>query len=215
MTGIKPRIIKRLGDYQHYKLLELIEFVNKPAPLSAFVIPQLKSEGKMLNAPGPLLKGMSFGRFIFADSFFRNYNETKNPEEMARFLAALYIPAGKKFREKLIEQNQPITAKVKPVTAEAIRLNYMMVFEWLMDIYPLIFPREPAGADLQSVPKTRNPKPETLNSGRDPRAWVKIFESLVGDDIVNQDKYANLPLHTVFRYFTKNIKENMKSRKKK
>jgi hypothetical protein len=210
LTGIKPRILKRLDPYQQYKLLELVEFVNKLEPYNAFIIGSIQLNGKPFAAPNPMLKGMSFGRFIFADSFFRNYNETSNPEELNRMLAALYLPAGRKFKENYIEKHAPLMAAVKPATREAIRLNYMLVFEWLMDVYPMVFPREqpetrnPAGADLQSVPKTR-----------DPRAWVKIFESLVGDDIVNQNKYSSLPVHTVFRYFTRNIKENMKSRKKK
>jgi hypothetical protein len=38
--------------------------------------------------------------------------------------------------------------------------------------------------------------------------WVKVYESLVGDDIVNQDKYSALPVHTVFRYLTTKLKEN-------
>ena len=40
--------------------------------------------------------------------------------------------------------------------------------------------------------------------------WVKIFDNLVSDDLVNADKYAAMPVHTVFRYITRKIKENAK-----
>ena len=148
-----------------------------------------------------MLKGVTFGQFIFADSFFRNYSETKNPEEMNRFLATLYLPQGKVFKEKYIEQNSSLMRKADRATRDAIHLNYILIFEWLMDLYPLVFPRDPG---------VNNPDPGNKIKQRDPRAWIKIFESLVGDDIIHQNEYANLPVHHVFRYFTKNIKNTMK-----
>jgi hypothetical protein len=199
LTGIKKRILKKLNNFQQFKLMELVEFVNKIEPHSSFIINFVSLDGNVFTSPRPLLKGMTFGQFIFVDSFFRNYQQTKNREDLSRFLAALYLPAGKKFKEKLIENNSSILASIDAVTCEAIRLNYMLIFEWLMDLYPLVFPR-----DLETPKNIDKPKQ------RDPQSWVKIFDSLVGDDIINQDKYADLPLHNVFRFFTKNIKRRAK-----
>jgi hypothetical protein len=209
MTGIKPRILKKLDPYQKYKLFELVGFISDLKPYSSFIIDHLEVDGKLFYAPKPRLKGMTFGQFIFADSFFKNYRDTTNPEEMASFLAALYLPSGEKFKEELIEQNIPAMNKVDAVTREAIFINYLLIFQWIVQLYPLLFPR------------IENEKKKTEANGtekipqRDPKAWIKVFDSLVGDDIVNQDKYARLPVHNVFRYLTEKRKEAMRSKNKK
>lgn len=203
-TGIKKAVIKKLDLYQQFKIIEQIGFVNTISPHNTFILDKIIIGESIFTGPKPMLKGMSFGQFIFVDSHFRNYNETSNPEELNRFLAALYLPEKKKFREKIIEKNYGLFSKADPAVKTAALLNYIIVFEWIMDLYPLVFPRpyEP-----------EKEKPEKKESKRDPRSWIKIFDNLVGDDIVNQDQYAKLPFHSVFRYFTKNIKEHMKSKK--
>jgi len=40
--------------------------------------------------------------------------------------------------------------------------------------------------------------------------WLKLFESLVGEDLINRDRYAELPVNTVFRHLTTKYKENAK-----
>lgn len=209
MTGIKARILKKLSPYQKYKLFELIGFISDLKPYSSFIIDHLGINGKSYFAPKPRLKGMTFGQFIFADSFFKNYQDTSNPEEMNSFLAALYLPSGEKFTEELIEQNAPVMNKVDAVTREAIFINYLLIFQWIVELYPLLFPR------------IEHEKKKSLKDGsenipqRDPKAWIKVFDNLVGDDIVNQDKYALLPVHNVFRYLTEKRKEAMRSKNKK
>lgn len=208
LTGLPRRILRRLDSYHQYKLLQLIGFVNETAPYSAFIIPRVKIKGKTLVPPKPMLKEMPFGQFIFADSFFHNWQETKNPEELARFLAALLTPAGEPFTAATIDRLTPLTAKLPPHLAEAYRLNYILVFEWLMERYPLVFPAELPEADSLTESGKEKKKP------RDPRAWMKVFDSLVGDDIIHRDQYAGLSVHTVFTYFTRNIKEGMKRKKR-
>jgi len=209
MTGIKPVILKKLDHYQKYKLFELIGFISDLKPYSSFIIDHLEINGKSFYAPKPRLKGMTFGQFIFADSFFKNYQETSNPEEMTSFLAALYLPSGEKFTEELIEQNAHVMKKVDAVTREVIFINYLLIFQWIVELYPLLFPRV-------ENEKKKSAKDGSENTPQhDPKAWIKVFDSLVGDDIVNQDKYARLPFHNVFRYLTEKRKESMRSKNKK
>lgn len=201
-TGAQKSIIKKLDAYQQLKLIEAAGFVNDISPYSRFIIPKLIVKNKVFTAPEPMLENMTFGQFIFADSFFRNYNDTQQKSEMFSFLASLYIPEKKRFKEKFIQDNAPLMEQVNYDTRQAVRLNYILIFEWLMNSYPLVFPRPQEKSDSKK------------KQVRDPRSWIKVFESLVGDDIVNQDRYSKLPVHSVFRYFTRTIKERIKSKKR-
>jgi hypothetical protein len=41
-------------------------------------------------------------------------------------------------------------------------------------------------------------------------SWLKILENIVGDDLINHERYALLPLHNVFRWMTAKIIANSK-----
>ena len=195
ITGLKKRIIRKLDNYQRFKIMQLVDFVNTPEPYNRFIIEKIKTNKALCLAPKPKLKGMPFGQFIFADSYFGNYQDTSEPEELNNFISALYLPAGKPFIEDFIGQLSPEMAKLSPVTREAIFINYLLVKEWLAVVYPLVFAK---------------PDPDAPPRKHDPMAWVKTFENLVGDDLPNKDKYEQLPVHDVFRYMTRKIKENAK-----
>ena len=211
ITGISKRIVKKLDDYQRFNLMELFTIFNTTEPFHDFILKEIKTSSLILHAPRPKLRGFTFGQFIFADTHFGNYMETKKPEELHRFVASLYLPSGKIFDENIIEETYTQIAKINPETLEAITINYTLLREWLAQAYPMIFVKEepssssnvpPGGtSEAEGVKK----KPASSSNG-----WIKIFESLVGDDIVNHDKYANLPVHNVLRHITKRIKENIK-----
>ena len=202
MTGIKKRILRKLTPYHHYKLIELMDFINDLKPFNSFIIKTLNIQERSFFAPKPNLKNMTFGQFIFIDSFFENYQTSGDKSDMDSFLAALYLPPGEKFRESLLENNSPFMAKVDTLTREAIWINYMLIKEWLTQSYPLLFYKQEEEKEQYEV----NPKKKQHDS----MAWVKIIESIVGDDIINHDRYAQVPLHNMLRFMTSKLKENMK-----
>ena len=115
---------------------------------------------------------------------------------------------------KVKEMAADVMARLDESVQEAVVINYKLMQKWLTDLYPLIFGRE----DTKSMKDEDHSDPQAKNKNkiqRDPMGWVKVYDALVGDDIVNQERYAGLPLHSVLRYITKQIKENMKSRGKK
>ena len=242
ITGISKRIIKKLDDYQQFNLMELFTIFNTTEPFHDFIIKEIitsshfslfsskspfggraKRRGLLsllspfggnaagkggFFSPKPKLKGFTFGQFIFADTHFGNYMEAKKPEELHRFVASLYLPAGKKFDENIIEETYTQIAKTDTETLEAIVINYTLLREWLAQVYPMIFVKDSFdSAQDDKKPASGNEKPASSNNG-----WIKIFENLVGDDLVNHDKYANLPIHNVLRFLTKRIKENIKKK---
>lgn len=194
LLGIKKSIVVMLDNYQRLRIAMELNFMEDFKPHYAFVIPKLNR----LACPRPRLEGMSFGQFMFADSYYEVAITSEDPGHLNKFIACLYLPEGKLFNEHLIEDRTDyVNLFFKPEEKTAISLNYRLVKEWICERYPLLFRKqmtEPCDTNKDKAQEGSN--------------WVKVYESLVGDDIVNQDKYSSLPVHTVFRYLTAILKEN-------
>jgi hypothetical protein len=200
MLGIKKSIAARLDDFQRFCIAMELDFMDNFKPHYAFVIRKLNG----LKAPRPRLEGMSFGQFMFVDSYYEVAITSDDSGQLDKFIACLYLPEGKPFNEQLIEDRADyIKLFFKQEEKTAISLNYRLVKEWICERYPLLF-RKSSVAELADV------KPVAEHSRSQGSNWVKVYESMVGDDIVNQDKYSALPVHTVFRYLTTKLKENGK-----
>lgn len=200
MTGVNKRLLKKLSAFRLYKINELFNFIADRKEYNSFILNKITIEGLHFYPPHPKLKKMSFGQFIFAETHFGNWQDKHEPAEAARFMAALYLPHDFKFTEDIIEENMHVFKKTDPVTFEAVTLNYLLIKQWLTQIYPLVFQHDDGEALKNGVQKKQ----------RDPMAWVKIFETLVGDDLINQDRWAEMPVHNIFRYMSHKIKETIK-----
>ncbi|NQU85266.1 MAG: hypothetical protein HQ541_05850, partial [Mariniphaga sp.] len=137
MTQIKTRVLKKLDEYQLLKLTELVGFVSDFKPFNHFIIKKLDLE-ETLYSPKVKLKGMSFGQFIFADTYFNNYRFDNKQEDLNKFIACLYLPENQTFDESLIDGRSELTANLPLGTKEAIAINYQLIWEWLSKVYPLI-----------------------------------------------------------------------------
>lgn len=196
MLGIKKSIAARLDDFQRFCIAMELDFMDNFKPHYAFVIRKLNG----LNAPRPRLEGMCFGQFMFVDTYYEVSIMSDDSGQLDKFIACLYLPEGEQFSEKLIEDRADfVKLFFKLEEKTAISLNYRLVKEWICERYPLLF-RKPVAEPVQT---------KRVNQEKGSN-WVKVYESLVGDDIVNQDKYSALPVHTVFRYLTTKLKENGK-----
>lgn len=198
MTGIPLRIVKKMAPFIQYKLVTLFSHFNAAKPHNDFIIKSIAAAGKTFVPPKPKLKEMTFGQFIFAESLYDAWAESKTPEDLCRFVAALYLQSGSQFTEQAIDINHALLAKVKPEIMEAVAVNWKLVTEWLSDAYPLVFAK---GADAEKPAKKQG------------NGWIKIFDSIVGDNITDTDRYAALPVNSVLRYMSAKIKENMKRKK--
>lgn len=189
MCGVRKWVISQLDTYQKLTLAEELAFLTDYKPYSHFIIPKAGA----LRAPKPRLRGMTFGQFMFVESYYSAWLKTQKDEDMDRFIAALYLPRDSVFKSENHPAITLIAGKIPVIVKCAISINYRLVKEFLSHAYPLIF---------------QKPKPGSKSAGDD--GWIKVFESVVGDDIVNQDKYAGLQLHIMLRYITGKIKENSK-----
>jgi hypothetical protein len=203
MTDIKKSTINKLDEYQRYQLMILFEPFTLVAPYNEFIIPRIDTWTTQFFSPKPKLSHITFAQFIFAESYFVSYQTDKKPLDLYKFVASLYLPQSRTFSEDDISASELYFGKVKQEILEAIVINYVLIKEWLANAYPMVFQKE--DEDNGNELKRKSLKKPNNNSG-----WLKIFESVVGDDLVNHDRYAILPLHNVLRWMSNKIIENIK-----
>jgi hypothetical protein len=194
--GIPRFIAKRLSPFMVYNIIDAIDFIRDFTPRESFIIKKLACG----IPPKKGLDGLTFGRFIFIDTYFNEYaiepDKIKADEALNKFIATLYWPGNKRFNENLIEQRTKAAAKTDPFVKQAVAINYRLIKDWLTDRYPLIF--------------TKNIDDDKTKVSKKNSSWLKVFDSIVNDDIINSEKYAGMLLHDVLRYITRKIKENAK-----
>jgi hypothetical protein len=186
MCGVRKAIIRKLDLYQKLNLAEQLKFLTDYKPYSHFII----SNAGALYAPKPRLQGMTFGQFMFVESFYSSWITSQTDQDLDKFIAALYLPRETPFKSENLAALTLIAERVPALTKCAISINYRLIKEFLSHSYPLIFQKPAPGSKAK------------LDDG-----WMKVFESVVGDDIVNQDKYADINIHVMLRYITRKIKE--------
>jgi len=77
MTSLKKRTLKKMDEYQRFKLSELLEFTKERNPHNSFIVHRIMAAGLPFTAPQPKLKGMPFGQFVYTDSLFSDYQEDR------------------------------------------------------------------------------------------------------------------------------------------
>lgn len=208
MTGIPAKILSKLSEFERFELLDLFEFISDVKPYHQFIIRKIKPGywKSSLFAPKEKLKGITFGQFIFADTYFLNYQTSKDETDLNKFIASLYLLKNEKFSETIINERYAQIAKLDWKIREAIALNFQLIHEWLSLAYPLIFQKH---EELIS----KDPLPEPVQGKHDPNQWIKVFQNFVGDDILHDDIWAEKPINTIFAFMTRKYKENARTRK--
>ncbi|HCY39939.1 MAG TPA: hypothetical protein DHV48_01035 [Prolixibacteraceae bacterium] len=201
MSGLKKNILNKLSDFELYKLMEIFEFVADQKPYHEFIIQKLSvSRYPVLYAPSPKLKGVTFGQFIFADTYFANYQQSNYEDDLNKFIASLYLGKNEKFEERLIQERFLCIGKLDMNIRQAIVMNYQLIHEWLALAYPLIFQKR---EEMSNDDGTDRKRPVS-----DQSPWIKVFQNFVGDDILHDEAWAAKPVNTIFAYMTRKYKEN-------
>jgi hypothetical protein len=197
LFGIKKWIVKRLAGYYKYKLFELFLFIKELNATRDFVIKEIGE----LRSPKSGLKGLPFGHFIYGDTFFSDYMRDGGEENLNRFIAAFY--GGKDFDEDNLDALLDEIKKTCLEKREAVAVNYIMVKKWITEKYKYVF-RKPEVEDEKD-----KKVPAILRKQKVIGGWVNIFDAMVGDDIVNREKYLELPVNEALRYLDNRIRKNM------
>lgn len=200
LTSFPVRLIKALSPYQLAKLSDQIGFIgNASKSHNSFFSARLM--GTKLYSPKPKLAGMSFGQFIFADAYYNSWLSDKADETLNKFIASLYLHSNEEFNESAISGKKSLVEKLPKDLRLSIAFNYSLIVSWLQNAYPLIFHSPVNLPD----PAVRVDDIRTKDS-----RWLQIFESLVGEDLIHRNKYAELPVNVVLNYLTAKYKENAK-----
>jgi hypothetical protein len=186
--GIKRSIAKRIDSYQRFCIIRNIKFIAKPEPIDHFIIKKIL----VFRAPGKYLKGITFGAFMFGDTYYQNYMQGK-AEDLDRFIACFYYNRFG-FKDKDIDTSARLIGIADVSMRQAIAINYGLIREWLAQLYPYVFQKAEEGQ------KADNSK-----------GWVAVFDVIVGDDIVNSEKWMEKPLSEVLRYLNRKTKESYKN----
>lgn len=203
MTGFRLSLIKKLERYHLYHLMSLFEPFTELKPYDHFIIPEIITSTGKIVSPKPKLANITFAQFIFIESYFESYQNENKPIDLYKFIASLYLPQNTSFNDEKIIPVANKLHRVKPEILDSIFLNYLHIKEWLALAYPLILQ---SNSDKIHSDQQQKNKMKTAQSNN----WLKIFENIVGDDLVNYDRYSLLPLHNVLRWMTNKYKENMK-----
>ena len=198
LTGLNKKLINRLSPFVHYWIYKNLEFLTDSEPCSHFFIIK-ELPGTRFVAPDQKLSRMSFGQFIFCESYHSDWWKSQEPEKLYRFVASLYLEKDERFNPDSIELKVNTLKKVNIKILKAIAFNYSMVLRWLQKRYPMVF---------QEGKKQDDPE---LNKMMETSVWVKLFESLVGEDLIHRDAYADLPVHAVLKYLTCKYVDSIKS----
>jgi hypothetical protein len=200
LTGIRESLLQQLSPYQLLRVSEGLDFIAKGDNCHHSFFIQYISTSTLI-APKAKLEGVTFGQFIFADSYYNDWLLTKDDTTLNSFIASLYLLPGEKFNNAVIPIRSVKVANTDIEIRKAIAFNWSLVMAWLWKAYPLIFSEPVKETEKDGKPKQAVQSP-----------WIKLFETLVGDDLINRDRYAELSVHTVFRHLTKKYKENARGK---
>lgn len=195
-TSIPVRIWAMMDEYFIWKITHLLDWMSTPPRISQFYVKEIICGNRRLVSPQNKLKGMTFAQFIFADTAYSEFMINETDEPLNRLVASLYLPEDEAYSDRNSAKRISEITKLDWDTRHAIAMNYGMVRAWISESYPMVFVSD--GNKKDAEPKSSS------------QAWIKTFEMLVGDDIVNQDRYAELPVHNVMRFLTKKAKEYYK-----
>jgi hypothetical protein len=219
MTGIRVKILRRFSEFQLYRLAESFEFLSENKAFHRFIIDRIVVptggfNRQVLLAPQPKLKAVTFGQFIFANTYFLNYHAGKREDDLNKFIAALYLQNNEKFEERLIQERFAKVGKLELCIRLAIALNYQLIHEWLSLAYPLIFQKREEFPDQVASSDSQNGSQagDILSTIQDTNIWIKIFQNFVGDDILNDEQWAGKPINTILTYMTRKYKENARKK---
>lgn len=202
--GLSYKMIDRLDNFQLYKLSEMLSFIsNIQRGLSFFFLPDIP--GTRLVSPERNLGNMSFQQFMNADTYFSHYLVYNELNMLDRMIASLYMKRKERFvvttkKEALVDLDKNaalIRSRLDDKTKFAIFFNFILVKEWLSNVYPYLFPKD-QDSDLHEIKLNQHPK--TVD-------WLELFDRFVGDQIPQMEKYQSMNVMDAFRILNRKIKD--------
>lgn len=205
--GISKKVLRKLSQFELYKLGELTEFaVNPNGSVNFFFMDQIP--GTHLQSPSSRLSNITIEHFAIFDTYFFEYVNEKTDEKLNRFIAALYLKPKEVITGiDMHKRIRYVTDKVDKPTKHAIFMNYIFLRKWLSGSFRFLFSSDEPGNEKES--KRRKPIPsKSISKLPD---WTGMIDGLIGDDIINADRYHNTNCLIAFKTINNRIKNFKKN----
>jgi hypothetical protein len=189
-------LLRHVGRYSLFVLEQRIEFLcSMSSPIDRFLIVSIPHTS--LIAPAARLAGISFMQFMYADKLHADYLITKNEDTLCRFVASLYRRRKVAFKDVDMAQNiRTVKRHSSPALLFAVSVNYILIKNYLSQVYPFMFPSSAGGGTQVSTSKRPN--------------WMDVFDAFVGDNIPATEYYRDMPCMDAFRIINRRIKDYQK-----
>lgn len=217
--NVPTKIIELLHPFHQYTIMEQLG-----KPLSGEIEPRnylptlsIPNNPKItLVGPANRLSNLTFGQFIYADSYFMAYGISANNDLFDRHMSVLFRPelrhttgttknsTSTTFTPSQVDANLENIRQLPQATKTAWQYNYIILRSNLENRYTHIFPK------VEEELENTDQQPPTTTKTDVYRQWMEVFDHFVGDDIINSEKYFNKNCHEVLRYLDNKILEDAK-----
>jgi len=155
-------------------------------------VPELRVGKTVFDGPNQALSDITFHRFILSEHYYSLLVKSGDPVLLDKILGVLYIEEGESFSEDKWLLNHTRFKNVSQVEKYAIRLYYEGSKSFLSDKFPFVFGRKKSSR-LSVVD-----------------GFMKIVNSLSGNDVTKHDKIRASPLYEVLYSLNDLIEKNEK-----
>lgn len=194
--------------------MQLGEIARQRPENSENLTGKIRLKGKTYEGFSRMFSNMTWGEFIWADTFFL----LGRPEELAATLWREKKKGGRvPFDEHGLQQRTKLFRKHMPPEKTAmILLNYSAVRKTaLEDIYTELFPRTTeVKDDIPDEYKKAETKKEEENAGAK-FSWFETHSELMGERFFLAEKYENARLSTVLMHLNSQARKAKESRRKR
>lgn len=215
LTGIPINTLKKATMIERYELGKMFDFFTIEDGFQNVLIKNFMHDDTLFDGPDDFFANITFLEFVFADSYFMQHS-FGNQEAKFKLMATLYRKHAidstdeefegdtrAKFSEHSINHRAESFKSLNPSYVNGILFNYKCIRKLIEQKYYLLFPQNEDDVDSK---EPIEPKAKPKCNG-----WSITFQKFVGEDLVNEDKYASMNAHRVLGVLNDRIKENMKN----
>lgn len=200
---VPESIITRLHPFHQYTLIDQIGKPLDGTLQPRNYLPTLQINKQKLIGPSDRLSNISFGEFIYADSYFMAYGINGDKSLLNKHIAVLFRPDKQTFNSSDLDKHSTLIAQLPDETRIAWQYNYIILRQHLESRYTHVFPK--VEEELEKEP---DPKPATNEVYQQ---WITVYDRFVGDDIINSERYFNKNAHEVLHYLDIKIRDSYKN----
>lgn len=173
---------------------ESVEFLTKELTLTKQLIPSIKVKGKMYFGLKSEIKDMTFGEYIMAETFLKDFEATNNIESLPNLCATIY--KRKKFGKRLKDKNtDEFNKRAKQFESIPLNIKYAVFLYF-------------AGCRVFFLDQFKDISSDDEDSAND-RNWKDVIFELTKGSVKDSDidDVMNARLWNVFELFRSNKKK--------